>query len=89
MMRDRTVNLLLTFMYTFVCQASHLTRTRSIENEHILEVNTVPIDLLLTIGRSVGQHRVEPRLSNDWEEAQVIYPVGQNGQVSVPTSQAF
>lgn len=81
LMKDEpTVNFPLTFVYAFVFQADHLSRTPSIQNERISEVNAGPFDLLLTTEREIGQQRVKTRLTNDLEGAQIINPTDQTAR---------
>lgn len=78
---SRTVYLSHTFLYTFVCQADHLSCTRSIEKKRIFEVKAGPFYLLLTTEGYISKDRVKRLLSNDWEEAQIICPMANRSWI--------
>lgn len=58
--------------HAFLGQADYLLHMSLIQNERVLEVIAGPVDHLPTMERHIRQHNVEPRLSNNVEESQVV-----------------
>lgn len=66
-----------TLIHQLFCQYNNLTCASTVGKEGVFKVNALPICLLPAMGRNERQDRVECRLANNRQEAQLINSTSQ------------